>query len=253
MIALSSECTHYKRNCDKKAPCCGKFYPCRLCHDANYEGSSSDRCDTEIMDRYNVTIIRCRNCLCEQPPTNQCISCGIQFAKYFCSICKLYDDDSTKDIFHCDKCKMCRRGVQEQLFHCNVCDICIPQKCQISHKCLYQVADSDCPICLKNLKISTTFIQQLDNCAHFIHLSCLKQLIESNQRNCPICSIPIFKMTQTEIQIFDILAESNINPNQIQNQEVKILCYDCRQISLEVRFNLFLKCTHCGSYNTKIQ
>ncbi|CAD8045758.1 unnamed protein product [Paramecium sonneborni] len=253
MITPVPDCPHYQRNCDKKAPCCGKFYPCRLCHDANYKGPKSDGCKTEIMDRYNVTIIRCRKCFCEQPPTNQCIQCGIQFAKYFCSICKLYDDDPLKDVYHCDECKMCRRGIKEQNFHCKVCGICLSKSIQDSHKCLNQIVDNDCPICLQNLKISTNYIMQLPNCPHFIHQQCFKQLINSNQRNCPICSISIAKMTKEEIEQYDQLAENSrkILPTQIKNQKVQIICLDCRQISKDIPFNYYLKCNQCGSYNTK--
>lgn len=28
-------CEHYERQCSIVAPCCGRGYPCRLCHDAN--------------------------------------------------------------------------------------------------------------------------------------------------------------------------------------------------------------------------
>ncbi|CAK83265.1 unnamed protein product (macronuclear) [Paramecium tetraurelia] len=248
MITPVPDCPHYQRNCDKKAPCCGKFYPCRLCHDANYQGPNSDGCKTEIMDRYNVTVIRCRQCLCEQPPTNQCISCKIQFATYFCSICNLYEDDPKKDVYHCDECKMCRRGIKEQNFHCKVCGICLNKKNQDSHKCLDQIADTNCPICLKNLKISTTYIAQLPNCAHFIHTLCLNQLVKSNIRNCPICSIPII-----EIEDYDLLAEAAkiIIPTHMQNLKVSYLCLDCRQTTNDICFNYYLKCSKCGSYNTK--
>lgn len=47
-------CKHYKRKCDKKAPCCQIYYPCRLCHDENYKGPKSEGCKIETMDRYNV-------------------------------------------------------------------------------------------------------------------------------------------------------------------------------------------------------
>jgi hypothetical protein len=28
-------CSHYPRGCKVRAPCCGKFFVCRLCHDEN--------------------------------------------------------------------------------------------------------------------------------------------------------------------------------------------------------------------------
>jgi DNA-directed RNA polymerase subunit RPC12/RpoP len=31
-------------------------------------------------------------------------------AAYFCNICRLFDDDSEKDIYHCPYCNVCRIG-----------------------------------------------------------------------------------------------------------------------------------------------
>jgi hypothetical protein len=38
---------------------------------------------------------------------------------------KLFDDDSTRKIYHCDDCHMCRRGKREDFFHCKNCNFCI--------------------------------------------------------------------------------------------------------------------------------
>jgi hypothetical protein len=39
--------------------------------------------------------------------TSNCVSCGVQFGKYFCAICRMYDD-TDKQQFHCDQCGICR-------------------------------------------------------------------------------------------------------------------------------------------------
>lgn len=36
-------CKHYRRGCLIKAECCGKFWPCRLCHDEETFSHTIDR------------------------------------------------------------------------------------------------------------------------------------------------------------------------------------------------------------------
>ncbi len=60
------------------------------------------------MDRKKVKRIQCLLCKHEQNVTNTCEKCGVQFGKYYCEICRLFDDDDTKGQFHCDKCGICR-------------------------------------------------------------------------------------------------------------------------------------------------
>ncbi|EXB77523.1 Uncharacterized RING finger protein [Morus notabilis] len=67
-------CEHYKRNCKLRATCCGKLFPCR-------------KATVEMM---------CMNCLQIQPVGSVCRtpSCReFSMAKYYCSICKLFDDE----------------------------------------------------------------------------------------------------------------------------------------------------------------
>lgn len=94
-------CAHYQRNCALVAPCCGGVYVCRLCHDAEQDHK---------LDRTTVQEIVCMVCNVRQPVSNQCTDCGITFAKYHCSICRLYDNHPDKEIYHCPFCNVCRRG-----------------------------------------------------------------------------------------------------------------------------------------------
>ncbi|CAD8177397.1 unnamed protein product [Paramecium pentaurelia] len=245
-------CKHYKRNCDKKAPCCQIYYPCRLCHDQNYKGPKSDGCKVETMDRYNVKEIRCRTCLTEQPPSNLCNNCGIQFARYYCEICKLYEDDKKKNIFHCEQCKMCRLGKREEFFHCEKCDVCLSISIKPQHNCIEKAFEQNCAVCMDYLKNSTQLIQQFTNCPHFIHVKCLEKMLKKGLYNCPNCNVAIYKMTQQEIQDLDQINEhmkNELSEEQLK-QVVDIICSDC-QAKSSVQFNIYLKCSNCGSYNTK--
>ncbi|KAF7696580.1 RING finger and CHY zinc finger domain-containing protein 1 [Cucumispora dikerogammari] len=78
---LLSTCAHYKSFCDIKAPCCKRFYSCRLCHDQRTR---------HIVDRFSIKQIRCRKCLFVQEPSIKCVNCDVQFSEYFCNLCNLW-------------------------------------------------------------------------------------------------------------------------------------------------------------------
>ncbi|CAH3189606.1 unnamed protein product, partial [Porites evermanni] len=95
------------------APCCVKYYSCRLCH--------NDKEDHEL-DRKTVQEIKCLQCGSSQT-----------FGRYFCMICRLYDDQE-KGQFHCNGCGICRFGGEENFFHCSRCDMCLGIQLKNSHK-----------------------------------------------------------------------------------------------------------------------
>ncbi|KAJ7299196.1 hypothetical protein O6H91_Y282800 [Diphasiastrum complanatum] len=86
-------CEHYKRNCKLRASCCGLLFTCRFCH---------DKVSDHSMDRHATEEMMCMKCLEVQPVRQTCAtpSCNnMEMARYFCSICKLFDDDK-RDIYH---------------------------------------------------------------------------------------------------------------------------------------------------------
>ena len=110
---LSFGCSHYKRNVKIQCFECHRWYPCRHCHDDN-ENHSLNRRRTQLM--------LCMLCGTPQPARQDCKQCGTCAAAYYCEICKLWDDDATKDIYHCDDCGICRRGkgLGTDFIHCKV-------------------------------------------------------------------------------------------------------------------------------------
>lgn len=123
-----------------QAPCCGKLYPCRLCHD----GAEEHR-----LDRFRVAEVQCSRCRLLQkvgagagrgggrrhggdrgggrrrhleprtspplPPVwrspqaqQRCEGCQSLFGEYYCGVCHLFDRD--KKQYHCDDCGICRCG-----------------------------------------------------------------------------------------------------------------------------------------------
>eukprot|EP00210_Caulerpa_lentillifera_P007734 g7380.t1 len=137
-------CPHYHRNCALLAPCCGKFYICRLCHDEE---------QTHKLDRYSVKEIMCMKCGTQQQVSNSCISCKVQFGRYYCSICRLYENRRDRAIYHCPFCNVCRRGkgLGIDFYHCMECNACMHTSLYNKHICRQQKMECNCPICKESL------------------------------------------------------------------------------------------------------
>lgn len=106
-------CQHYRRNVKLQCFTCKKWYTCRFCHD-EVEDHSLERRRTENM--------LCMLCGSPQPAAQSCRECGTRAASYFCGICKLWDNDTAKSIYHCNDCGICRigKGLGKDFFHCKV-------------------------------------------------------------------------------------------------------------------------------------
>ena len=151
-----------------KCETCRRFFPCRFCHDLTITEESSHSlatgCCTETtkhnceyhkvmhsFDRFNVKQIRCKLCHNVQQPGQRCSNCQISFGKYCCSVCNIYDNDTSKKQFHCKSCGLCRTGGRESFFHCDSCNACISIEMKDQHKHIADVMMGDCPICLEDM------------------------------------------------------------------------------------------------------
>eukprot|EP00126_Sphaerothecum_destruens_P005188 Sdes_comp18625_c0_seq1m8810 len=175
-------CRHYQRACVLEAACCGSnsFVSCRFCHDESVS--------THSFDRYQVKYVKCLRCGEIQPASSRCISekCqGTPFARYFCHICKLYDDTPEKSIFHCDECGLCRVGDKSQYKHCKRCCACISSANWSSHKCVENALKDQCPVCFEDMFQSILEVIFL-RCGHACHKLCLEELVKHDYR-CPVC------------------------------------------------------------------
>lgn len=106
-------CPHYKRNIKLQCSACYRWYTCRFCHD-EVEDHSLNRRETKNM--------LCMLCGCAQSASEECSRCGERSARYYCSVCKLWDDDPGKSIYHCNDCGICRigQGLGKDFYHCKV-------------------------------------------------------------------------------------------------------------------------------------
>lgn len=107
-------CQHYQRKVKLQCSICAKWYTCRFCHDAIENDHALIRNQTRNM--------LCMVCGSAQRASETCVNCGTTAARYYCNICKLWDDHPTKSIYHCNDCGICRRGrgLGKDFFHCKV-------------------------------------------------------------------------------------------------------------------------------------
>lgn len=123
-------CEHYRRNNKIQAPCCGRFYVCRHCHNANAD---------HPIDRYAVKVMYCMICRTVQPKGRYCLSAkcnGRNLARYYCNICNFWDNCENKSVFHCNDCNVCYLGLGLGIdyYHCNECNMCFDLRFRSSHR-----------------------------------------------------------------------------------------------------------------------
>ncbi|KAF9538371.1 hypothetical protein EC957_006886 [Mortierella hygrophila] len=235
-------CKHYRRGCKLKANCCGKWFNCRFCHD--------DVCNHTIV-RNETKMMLCMHCKAIQPAAQSCESCSAQLANYYCDICKLWDDDPAKPIYHCADCGICRigNGLDQDFFHCKKCNICMNIQLKDNHRCIERNLECDCPICGEYMFTSTTTVIFMP-CGHCIHSKCHSDYVKTSYQ-CPTCWKALGDMTAYYAKIDNLLSEQKMPP-EYANFFSHVLCNDC-EIKSEAPYHfLYHQCEKCRGYNTKV-
>ncbi|XAR50105.1 Ubiquitin--protein ligase [Bertholletia excelsa] len=241
-LKLTFGCKHYKRNCKLVAACCNQLFTCRLCHDDVADHS---------MDRKATVKMMCMKCLMIQPirPTCSTVSCNnLSMAKYYCRICKLFDDE--RDIYHCPYCNLCRvgKGLGIDYFHCMNCNACMSRSLSM-HICREKCFEDNCPICHEFIFTSSSPVKALP-CGHLMHSACFQDYT-CTRYTCPICSKSLGDMQVYFGMLDALLAEEKI-PDEYTGKTQVILCNDCEKKGTATFHWLYHKCSHCGSYNTRL-
>ena len=106
-------CEHYRRNVKLQCSTCSRWYTCRFCH---------DKSEDHALIRKETRNMLCMVCGTAQRAGEVCINCDETTARYYCNVCKLWDDGAEKNIYHCSDCGICRigRGLGKDFFHCKV-------------------------------------------------------------------------------------------------------------------------------------
>jgi hypothetical protein len=241
-------CQHYERNVKLQCYTCKRWYTCRFCHDEAEEHSINRR-ETENM--------LCMLCNSPQPAAQWCKICGIQAACYYCSVCKLWDNDNEKSIYHCHDCGICRigQGLGKDFFHCKVrsfttreprytdsrqtCCVCMPISIETTHRCIERSTQCDCPICGDYMFTSPETVIFM-RCGHSIHQRCFSEYSKTSYR-CPICSKSIANM-ETHFRNLDRTIETQPMPPEFKDTQALIYCNDCCAKSAVQYHWLGLKC-----------
>ncbi|KAI3690237.1 hypothetical protein L2E82_48214 [Cichorium intybus] len=183
---LQHGCEHYRRRCKLRAPCCNKVFSCRHCHN-EYTTRLNNPTERHKMVREDVRQVVCTICNTEQPVNQICGNCGVKMGEYFCGICKLFDDDTSKQQFHCNDCGICRVYGRENYYHCDKCGCCFRNDLRGSHTCLENSMKFACPVCHEYL-FESSKASKLMHCGHGIHVDCYSAMLRKNQTSCPLCS-----------------------------------------------------------------
>uniref|UniRef100_A0A2P2KUI9 Zinc finger family protein n=1 Tax=Rhizophora mucronata TaxID=61149 RepID=A0A2P2KUI9_RHIMU len=242
-------CSHYRRRCKIRAPCCNEIFDCRHCHNEIKNSSETDPRDQHDIPRHEVTKVICSRCDMEQDVQQNCINCGVCMGKYFCAVCKFFDDDVSKIPYHCDECGICRTGGKENYFHCKRCGCCYSKSMKDAHHCVEGAMHHDCPVCFEFLFDTMKDITALP-CGHTIHLECVNEMQRHCRYSCPVCLKSICDMSKFWKRLDQEIAATPM-PEIYKNKMVWILCNDCGANSC-VQFHILAhKCMSCKSYNTR--
>lgn len=233
-------CIHYKRNIKMQCNTCQQWYTCRLCH---------DEAETHTLPRRETKHMLCMLCGTPQKASQICKSCEVQAACYYCAVCKLWNNDPGKSIYHCDDCGICRlgEGLGKDFFHCKKCAACMSIQAESTHKCIERSTKCDCPICGEYMFTSNKPVAFM-RCGHGIHESCFAEWCNTSYK-CPICSKSIANM-ESQFRRLDRHIEDQPMPEEYRDNRAYIFCNDCNSRSVTRYHWLGLKCANCESYNT---
>ncbi|KAI0124904.1 CHY zinc finger protein [Xylariales sp. AK1849] len=233
-------CEHYRRNVKSQCSTCGHWYTCRFCH---------DKVEDHAMIAKDTKNMLCMFCGTAQKTGETCVSCAESAAMYYCSICKLWNNDPDKSIYHCNDCGICRRGrgLGKDFFHCKTCNACLNMSIEKDHRCIEGLLHSDCPICGEYMFNSSRAFLHM-KCGHVLHADCFEEHIKHGYK-CPICSKSLVNM-ETQFRNLDIAIEHQPMPGKFQDTRAIVLCNDCSAKTTVKYHWLGLKCAVCASYNT---
>lgn len=240
-------CVHYERKCSIVAPCCGKVFGCRVCHD-----ELSAPPGHGPMDRFAIKEVVCKECNTRQPKSNKCTKCHIQFAEYYCDICNLWMSLS-KSPFHCSECGFCRVGGRSLFRHCAQCCMCISASVYDGHNCMKDKYKNNCPVCREDMFSSRQSPQDLP-CGHAIHAHCFRKLASFDYR-CPICKKTVVSQSSMSEAWSARARDIAMQPMPADlARTVSIMCNDCETKSQNLNWHfLGVQCPECSSFNTVVE
>ncbi|KVH95639.1 Rubredoxin-type fold [Cynara cardunculus var. scolymus] len=246
--SLEYGCSHYRRRCRIRAPCCNEIFDCRHCHNEAKNDINVDPEERHTIPRHQIQQVICTLCGTEQEVRQMCVNCGVCMAKYFCGACKLFDDDVRPFflfIFRCLEFPRDSTTVMDVVF----AGCCYSNLLRESHPCVELAMHHDCPVCFEYLFDSIDDVAVMP-CGHTIHKNCLKEMQQHMQYVCPLCYKSVCDMSKYWEKL-DMEVAATPMPEFYHNKVIWILCNDCGSNS-EVGYHVVgHKCPSCKSYNTR--
>ena len=174
--------------------------------------------------------------------------------KYFCHVCKLWDNNDHRSIYHCPYCNVCRvgRGLGIDYRHCMTCNCCVSMREGVHHRCISQALEGTCPVCSEELRFSTSPLKGLP-CGHTLHLECFQQY-RRYAYTCPVCLKSMDDMREYFGRLDQENAAVSAVNTHLQHLRSHLQCNDCGEKSIAPYSLLYHKCPqpNCGSYNTRV-
>lgn len=248
-------CAHYRRRAKLVAPCCGETFWCRHCHNAAKDEAEPDPALRHTLVRQDVAEVVCALCDERQPVAARCrnAACRVSFGRYYCPLCRFFDDDLNKGQWHCRDCGICRVGGEANFFHCVQCNACLSVALRDGHRCTQDAMKRPCPICFEYLFDSVRPISVLPRCGHVLHADCFGRMLESGGIACPLClrtAVSPHHRARMWQRLDEAVAATPM-PGEYSGVRVAVLCNDCAARS-DVAFHVVgHKCGGCGGYNTR--
>ncbi|KAL0447472.1 UNVERIFIED_CONTAM: putative E3 ubiquitin-protein ligase RZFP34 [Sesamum latifolium] len=242
---LKYGCSHYRRRCRIRAPCCNEIFDCRHCHNEAKNSISIEQKLRHDVPRHLVEKVICSLCATEQEVWFVLVVI-LRFNKSAKIVVYAWEDISVQ-FANCLMMIRLRNSIIAMAVASAGC--CYSVLLKSSHPCVERAMHQNCPVCFEYLFESRNDVIALP-CGHTIHKSCLEEMKEHYQYACPICSKSVCDMSKVW-EKFDVEIAATPMPPYCENKMVWILCNDCGCNS-EVKYHVVAhKCPNCKSYNTR--
>ncbi|KVI00181.1 Rubredoxin-type fold [Cynara cardunculus var. scolymus] len=225
-------CTHYRRRCKIKAPCCDEVFDCRHCHNEIKNSLEIDPIHRHDVPRHDVKKVVFVSYVLY-------VTLNKMFNKIVSAVGYVWGITSVK---HANSTTMMFRRISTIVINVAYVE-------QVARRISFIATN------VVNNKMKNLYIDVATRKRSKIHTcvwkgQCTMIVLFVLRYSCPICSKSICDLSDMWRKL-DNEVEATPMPETYKNKMVWILCNDCEKIS-RVKFHIVgQKCTQCKSYNTR--
>ncbi|XWS59608.1 hypothetical protein CRYUN_Cryun08bG0136800 [Craigia yunnanensis] len=167
-------CSHYRRRCKIRAPCCDEIFDCRHCHNESKNSIDVDPLDRHEVPRYDIKrLILLYSINIYIYIFRLYVPCVTE-NKMFSSIALTVGFAWESIFVPNETSSMMIIGGEENFFHCNKCGCCYSTMLKNSHNCVEKAMHHTCAVCFEFLFDTTKDISVLP-CGHTIPFGMCKR------------------------------------------------------------------------------